>query len=74
MFVFRASTILRAFEEHLPEMARGFQAILAARGSATEAQTLQDVFSSFSSVSIDVGIMEKVTNVLMVDRSALWMD
>jgi mannose-1-phosphate guanylyltransferase len=76
MFFFRASRMLEEIERHLPELASGVARIEAAarRGAAEEAAETVRVFETVPSVSIDVGVMEKVENLQVVPASVGWTD
>lgn len=54
MFVFRVEVMARHFERHLPELWR------AVRGIAPDLSNLAEVYAGLPSVSIDVGIMERL--------------
>lgn len=76
MFFFRAARMLEEIERHLPELARGIARIEAAarRGAAEELAETERVFETVPSVSIDVGIMEKVERIEVVPASVGWTD
>jgi mannose-1-phosphate guanylyltransferase len=62
MFVWRASVILEAFREHLPEVYDGLleiRGILESRGSR---QRIAEIFKQFESISIDFGVLEHARN------------
>ena len=65
MFVWRAEVILRAFDEHMPEMKRAWE---AQGGDALRA------YSSMTATSIDYGIMEKARNVVTFPLECGWDD
>jgi mannose-1-phosphate guanylyltransferase len=76
MFFFRASVMLEAILAHLPELAKGLGCIEAAakRGAAAEAEETHRVFPSLPSISIDYGVMEKVSEVHVVPAEFGWSD
>lgn len=83
MFVWRCSVILEAFQEFLPEMHAGLMAIKAlidaANGSGTlsadSQKSIERIFSSFESVSIDFGILEHARNCVVVEAEEFgWND
>ena len=76
MFFFRASRMLEEIARHLPELATGIARIEAAarRGDAEEAAETERVFETVPSVSIDVGVMEKVERLEVVPASVGWTD
>lgn len=76
MFFFRAQDMLDAIAEHLPDLDRGLERIdRAARlGSPAEVAEIKTVFESLASVSIDYGVMEKLSGLHVVPASFGWSD
>jgi mannose-1-phosphate guanylyltransferase len=76
MFFFRADVLLAAVAQHLPELHAGLQqlATAATQGAAAEQAKTDEIFGSFPAVSIDVGIMEKLSEVNVVPASFGWSD
>lgn len=74
MFFFRAGDMVRAIAEHLPELSRGLQALDEAARAGDEAAALATVFPTLPSVSIDVGVMEKMSSLAMVPGDFGWND
>lgn len=76
MFFFRADVLLTAMAQHLPALSAGLDQIAeaAAQGEAAEQAKTDEIFGSFPSVSIDVGIMEKLNAVNVVPASFGWSD
>lgn len=76
MFFYRAGVMLEAIAQHLPDLAAGLARIeAAARGGAeAEASETRLVFPALPSVSIDYGVMEKVTPVHVVPADFGWSD
>jgi mannose-1-phosphate guanylyltransferase len=70
MFVWRASTLMAAFEEHLPEAASGARAMLEADGEEMRAAA----YASMPRTSIDYGIMERAAGVACVRAQFDWSD
>jgi mannose-1-phosphate guanylyltransferase len=73
MFIFRISTILDRFQQHLPEM---YNALLPLDNlSGAEAESfLQEVYPTLERVSIDYGIMEKESNIAVIPGDFGWSD
>ncbi len=65
MFVWRAEVVLRAFDEHMPEMKKAWE---AANGDAIKA------YPAMTATSIDYGIMEKARNVVTFPLDCGWDD
>lgn len=75
MFVWRTSAILAAIKSFLPELAAGLDEIRAAIGTASEKETLERVFPTLESVSIDFGVLEHARNCAVVDAEPFgWND
>lgn len=74
IFVWRAQTIITAFEEFLPELAFAFSSVGSAYNTAQEQDLINDVFVASRSVSIDYGILEKAGNVHTLRTSFSWTD
>ncbi len=76
MFFFRASDMLQAVKEHLPEVHRGLAEIERAglRGKEAELAATREVFDAMPSISIDHGIMEKLDRLAMVPGDFGWND
>jgi mannose-1-phosphate guanylyltransferase len=78
MFVWRASVILAAFREHLPEMYEGLCAIgteLARAKGQWPAREIDAIFSRFESISVDFGILEHARNCVVIDAEPFgWND
>lgn len=74
MFFFKAGDMLRAIEEHLPELAAGLKLLDAAAAAGAEHEALAKVFPSLPSVSIDFGVMEKMSDLAVVPADIGWSD
>jgi mannose-1-phosphate guanylyltransferase len=75
MFVFSASTFLKAMEDQMPQHMEILSVIEAQIGTPLEERTIAENFSSFSPVSVDYGIMEKANNCCVVPVDNLgWSD
>ncbi|MEO6572903.1 MAG: mannose-1-phosphate guanylyltransferase [Polyangiaceae bacterium] len=74
MFFFKASTMLVAIEEHLPELAIGLTKLDQAAAKGAEEAALASLFPSFPSVSIDHGVMEKASRLAVVQGNFGWND
>lgn len=73
-FVFKISTILKAFEQYLPDMVQNMNRLVEVRGTAKEEKLLKDIYPKLQSISIDYGIMEKADNVLVMEGDYGWSD
>jgi mannose-1-phosphate guanylyltransferase len=73
MFIFRADVLLQAYAAHLPRLHRGLMEILAARRRNRPA-LITKLFSQIESVSIDYGVMEKASRLVMLPCGCQWND
>lgn len=71
-FFFRGKDMMAAVEKHLPDLAKGIRRIDAAAGE--DLDTLKQVFPTLPSVSIDVGVMEKISPLAVVPGDFGWSD
>jgi len=74
IFIWGVQAIIKAFKEHMPEMAEVFEECSASFGTAREPEAVADAYAQCKSISIDYGIMEKATNVYMCQASFTWSD
>lgn len=74
MFIWKASTILKNFENFLPEIYADVVKIGDAMGTASEADVINEVYPQIQSISIDYGIMEKSSDVMVVPGEFGWND
>lgn len=74
IFLWRASTILEAFEKCAPEIAGIFAKGKDTMGTDRETQFIDEVFASCPAISIDYAVMEKAANVYVETVSFGWSD
>lgn len=74
MFIWRASTILRHFQELLPEVYACLEEIADAMNTPGEQEVIARVYPTIPSISIDYGIMEKSTDVKVIPAEFGWDD
>jgi mannose-1-phosphate guanylyltransferase len=74
MFVFRAKDMLAAIRAHRPALADGLDAIDRAAAEGREAEAVREIFGTLPAVSIDVGVMEKVSGLRVVPADIGWSD
>ncbi|MCR5507852.1 MAG: mannose-1-phosphate guanylyltransferase [Lachnospiraceae bacterium] len=74
MFIWKASVIRKQFENFLPDMIKGLEAIGDAIGTKDEERVLNEIFPTLESVSIDYGIMEKADNIYTIPGDFGWDD
>lgn len=61
LYIWKPKTILAHFAKHLPKTARHLKTIQRAIGTASEQKTLRTHYPQCDKISIDYGIMEKVS-------------
>jgi mannose-1-phosphate guanylyltransferase len=74
MFVWRTATILDQLRRHLPESFEAIQRLAAAWNTADGAAMAAAVYPTLPKISIDFAVMEKASNVLMVEMDLEWRD
>lgn len=74
MFIWKASTILRNFEVFLPEIYADILKIGNAMKTPAEKSVIDEVYPQIQSISIDYGIMEKSSDVMVVPGEFGWND
>lgn len=75
IFIWRCDVILRAVREWMPDLAEGLDTLAAAGGQAASSGRLAEVWAGLRPETIDYGIMEKVSDVVMVTAEDLgWCD
>jgi mannose-1-phosphate guanylyltransferase len=74
MFLWRADSILKAFEKYDPETATIFDAGNGVFGTPKEMAFIDNAFPNAPSISIDYAIMEKADNVYVETADLGWSD
>jgi mannose-1-phosphate guanylyltransferase len=75
MFAWRASVILAALKQCLPQLHEGLLQIQSALGTPREAEVLEQIFPTLESISIDFGVLEHVRNCAVVEADDFgWND
>lgn len=74
IFAFTAQALAEAVRQHLPELARGLEAMLRDSRTYGEAQAVARHYPSLPRISIDYGVMEKAENLWAVDGAFPWHD
>jgi len=73
MFIWRVSSIRAAIESHLPELHKGLEVVGEAL-SEGKLDVVERVYPTLESISIDYGVMEKASEVVMIPASFSWSD
>jgi mannose-1-phosphate guanylyltransferase len=74
IFVWRARAILKALEEHRPLLAAALDRVGRALGTPAEAETIAREYPEMERVPIDKAVMEKATNVRVLEVAYDWND
>lgn len=74
MFIWKASVILNKFKELLPDIYADLQKLAESFGTSEEEKTLNEVYPTVRSISIDYGIMEKSNDIKVVPGEFGWND
>jgi mannose-1-phosphate guanylyltransferase len=74
MFVWKASSLLKAFHDNMPDVAEAFEDGRAHFGKPTEQEFINRAYTLVKNVSIDNGIMEKSDNVYVITGDYGWSD
>lgn len=73
-FFFEAVRMSEAIGKYMPQLAQGIEKINEGARAGQESEVLRRVFPTLPSVSIDVGIMEKVEKLAVVPANFGWSD
>lgn len=74
IFLWRASTILEEIASHMPALYEGLTKIAHGLDSNKAQETLAAVYPRLESVSIDYGVLEKSTRLVVVPAAIGWSD
>src|SRR5260221_306843 len=74
MFVWQVKTILAELHAHLPEVAEKLALIAAVTGTPQEQATLDELWPTFPTISIDNGTREKTKNLVVIPVEIGWSD
>jgi mannose-1-phosphate guanylyltransferase len=74
IFLWKTRTLLELFQKHLPETYRGLSQIRPLLERAETSSERLSIFSSLARISIDYGIMEKTTGLLLIPATFDWDD
>ncbi|MCC6221852.1 MAG: mannose-1-phosphate guanylyltransferase [Deltaproteobacteria bacterium] len=75
MFVWRPSVLLQAIDAYLPELGRQLLAIGGMWGRDGESEAIREIFANIKPISIDFGVMERASNVVMMKGDSFeWSD
>jgi mannose-1-phosphate guanylyltransferase len=74
IFIWSAKSIMKAFDDHIPEMAQIFNEGEGKWSTPEEEEFLRDAYARCKNISIDYAVMEKATNVFVRSSIIGWSD
>jgi mannose-1-phosphate guanylyltransferase len=74
IFVWRAKTLLEAIATHEPAIAAALAKVTAALGTPREEAALETAYASMRPVSVDVAILERASDVRVIEIDYRWSD
>lgn len=74
IFVWKTSSIIREFENNLPEMAEAFDEGMELYYTESEKAYIEKAYTQCRNISIDYGIMERASDVYVVLGDFAWSD
>jgi len=74
MFVWKVETILTELHKHLPELARKSTRLPKPWGTAPERTTLDELWPTLQTISIDYGVMERTSKFAVIPVDIGWND
>jgi mannose-1-phosphate guanylyltransferase len=74
IFIARTSIMLKEIEEYLPHNYQGLMKIQASLGTDKESNVINTVYNEMEAISIDYGVIEKSSHVLMIQGNFGWND
>lgn len=74
IFIWNVNAILKAFSEHLPEMAAIFKEGVDVYDTPMEEEFIKTAYEQCTNISIDFGLMEKAKNVHVMSSEFGWSD
>lgn len=74
IFIWKVATILAEMHEHLPKLAKEIESIVNAMGTEHEQSTLDELWPTLQTISIDYGILEKTKNLVVIPADLAWND
>lgn len=74
MFIWRIDLINKLIEMHIPKLAQGLKKIKESVGTERYPEVLKEVYSDLPRVSVDYGILERSSDVLVMPGDFGWDD
>jgi mannose-1-phosphate guanylyltransferase len=74
MFVWSVNTILENISALMPELSQGLERIGKSLETSDESSVISHEYEKFDNISIDYGVMEKASNVKIIEADFTWDD
>lgn len=74
MFIWKSSSLIRAMEGHMPDLAEVFQEVSPYFGTDQEAEFISKAYLQLKNISVDYGLMEKSSEVYVILGDFTWSD
>ncbi len=74
IFIWKVETVLAELREHLPELMRKIDTIVATMETSNGQAMLDELWPTLQSISIDYGILEKTHNLVVIPADLSWND
>lgn len=74
IFIWSMKSIIKAFDDHLPEVGELFRKGTGKYFTTEENEFIKNTYSVCKSISVDYGIMEKAGNVFVIESDFGWSD
>ncbi len=74
IFVWTVSAILGNIDSLMPDLSQGLTRIGQSLGTPEESNVINSEYGKFESISIDYGVMEKASNVKIIEADFSWDD
>ena len=74
MFIWKAKAILEELHTNLPDVARKIDLIASTMGTSQERATIDELWPTMTALSIDYGVLEKTSNLVVIPVEIGWSD
>jgi mannose-1-phosphate guanylyltransferase len=74
MFIWKVETILAELHHYLPELMRKITTIIDAMSTPQARATLDELWPTLQAISIDYGVLEKTSNLVVIPADLGWND
>jgi len=74
MFFWSLSSIMQAFDIHMPSLNRKFQNLIEQLGTDSEPEAVSSIYAQCKNISVDYAVMEKADNVYVLCADFGWSD